>query len=125
MNHGFVAPASLAACALALSLPLAAQDRGAGASMHGPGSGMHAQDQNMHGMMMQSMREMNSVPMSGDQDRDFAMMMQHHHDGGIRMAEAQLQNGKDPALKELARKILEGQRKEKAELASWQQKHSR
>ena len=47
--------------------------------------------------------KMTSMPMSGDPDVDFAMMMRIHHQGAIDMANAELSNGKDPQLKKMAK----------------------
>ena len=43
-------------------------------------------------------------------------MMSQHHQTGIQMAEQVVRNGKDPKVKALARKIIEGQKEEKKEL---------
>ena len=45
------------------------------------------------------------MPMSGDPDVDFAMMMRIHHQGAIDMANAELSNGKDPQMKKMAKAI--------------------
>lgn len=70
-----------------------------------------AQDKMMKDMMM--------AP-SGDADKDFAMMMIAHHQGAIDMAEIELKYGKDPALKEMAQKIIDAQKKEIEEFKLWQ-----
>ncbi|MDR0184231.1 DUF305 domain-containing protein [Lysobacter arvi] len=57
------------------------------------------------------------MPMSGDVDKDFAAMMSMHHQQGIRMADVQLKHGKDAALKALAQRIKDEQKKEIGELA--------
>lgn len=43
--------------------------------------------------------------MTGDVDKDFAAMMVRHHQMGIRLADHEIANGKDPQLKALAKKI--------------------
>lgn len=73
--------------------------------------------------MMASMDSMQRMQMSGDTDRDFAMMMKQHHQGAIDMAEMQLANGKSPELKAMARKIIADQKKEIAEFDRWLAKH--
>jgi uncharacterized protein (DUF305 family) len=70
----------------------------------------------MHQSMVKGAKESMAMKPSGDIDRDFVTMMSHHHQTGIRMAEHELLNGKDPQVKELAQKILEGQTQEKKEL---------
>lgn len=60
---------------------------------------------------------------SGDTDKDFAMMMIPHHQGAIDMAEVELKFGKDPALKEMAQKIIDAQKKEIEEFKKWQSEH--
>ena len=60
---------------------------------------------------------------SRDTDKDFAMMMIPHHQGDIDMAEVELKFGKDPALKEMAQKIIDAQKKEIEEFKKWQSGH--
>jgi uncharacterized protein (DUF305 family) len=69
----------------------------------------------MKSMMREHGKMMNGMKLTGDADVDFAMMMRMHHLGGIKMAEHQLEHGKDSAMKEMARKIVESQKKEVAE----------
>lgn len=95
---------SVAACA-ACAAPAFGQDKSAG----------------LHEVMSKSMKEMQSMPMSGDVDRDFAMMMKHHHQSGIDMAQVQVREGKDPELKKQAQKIIDGQKQEMADLDRWMQ----
>jgi uncharacterized protein (DUF305 family) len=64
-----------------------------------------------------------SVKMTGNADRDFAMMMIPHHQGAIDMVRAELQHGDNPELKRMAQKIIDDQRKEIAELKAWLAKH--
>lgn len=73
----------------------------------------------MSGMM----KNMESMPMSGDADRDFAAMMRMHHQGALDMAQAELDGGKDPQLKAMAKKIISSQKKEIAEFDQWLGKH--
>jgi len=72
-------------------------------------------------MMSKNMQEMQSMKMTGDIDRDFAMMMKHHHQSGIEMARLQARNGKDPEMRQQAQKIMDSQKKEMAELDRWLQ----
>lgn len=65
---------------------------------------------------------MGAMPMSGNVDRDFAAMMKMHHEGAIRMSQDELQKGKDPQLREMAKKIIEAQKREIAQLDQWLEK---
>ncbi len=49
---------------------------------------------------------------TGNTDVDFAMMMRVHHQSAITMAEAELQNGKDPQMRAMAKDIIRAQKKE-------------
>jgi len=73
----------------------------------------------VHEKMMKNMM----MEPSGDTDKDFAMMMIPHHQGAIDMAEIELKFGKDPALKEMAQKIIDAQKKEIEEFEKWQSEH--
>jgi hypothetical protein len=73
-----------------------------------------AQEEMMHGMMSE---------LTGDPDKDFAMLMVPHHQGAIEMAKVELQYGKDPQLRVIAEKIIAAQEAEIAELKKWQQEH--
>ena len=77
----------------------------------------------MHKAMMGGMKEMESMPMTGDTDHDFAMMMKKHHQGAIDMAQKELQHGKDPKIKAMAKKIISSQRSEIKAFDQWLAKH--
>lgn len=72
------------------------------------GSGSHQMMQSM----TKGMDQMKNMPMTGDVDKDFAMMMRVHHQQAVEMSQVELKNGKDPKMKAMARKIIEAQRKE-------------
>jgi uncharacterized protein (DUF305 family) len=55
---------------------------------------------------------MESAPMTGDPDHDFAAMMIPHHQGAVDMAKAELLYGKDPVLQRLAQEIIVTQEQE-------------
>ena len=69
--------------------------------------------------MMTSMDSMQKMQMSGDTDKDFAMMMKMHHQQGVEMAQMELAHGKSPAMKAMARQIIAAQKKEIAQFEQW------
>jgi uncharacterized protein (DUF305 family) len=107
---------SLFAVALAFSLavPLVFT-----ASARGDHDATHAFTE-VHKNMMQSMEGMK---LTGDADKDFAMMMIPHHQGAIAMAEIELKYGKDPGLRKMAEEMIAAQKKEIEELKKWQTEH--
>ena len=75
---------------------------------------------------MGSMDEkMKAMPMSGDVDYDFAMMMRIHHQGALEMAKSELDNGKNPEMRTMAKKIIAAQKKEIAQFDKWIAKHKK
>ena len=66
-----------------------------------------------------------AIPYSGDADKDFVAGMIPHHQGAIDLAKVELQYGKDPQLRKLARDIIAAQEKEIAFMKSWQAKHAK
>ena len=62
-------------------------------------------------------------PLSGNTDQDFARMMIAHHKGAVAMAEAELQYGKDPFLRQLSQNIITSQNAEIKQIEAWQAKH--
>jgi len=83
---------------------------------------------NAEAPMMASMdkmsKDMAAVPMTGDVDQNFGAMMIPHHQGAIDMARYELANGKDPAMRRMARNVITAQEKEIATLKAWQAKRS-
>jgi uncharacterized protein (DUF305 family) len=73
----------------------------------------------MHEQMMGGMQKMQSMQISGDTDKDFAMMMRMHHQQAVDMAKAEIEHGKSAELKAMARKIIADQQKEIAQLEKW------
>ena len=95
-----------------------------------PSQGMPASMpmQSMQGMpgnhdMKQSMAKgmgtMQNMPMSGDVDKDFAMLMKAHHQQAIDMAQMEIEGGKSPEMKAIATQIIKAQKKEIAQFDRW------
>lgn len=72
----------------------------------------------MHSMDS-GMQEMKNMSMTGNVDKDFAMMMKMHHQQAIDMAKIQMAEGKSPEMKAMAKKIMAAQKKEIAEFDKW------
>ena len=70
------------------------------------------QGMDMKPMMTDMQDKMMAMKSSGNVDVDFAMMMRVHHQSAITMAEAELQNGKDPQMRAMAKDIIRAQKKE-------------
>ena len=77
----------------------------------------------MQNTMMSGMEKMKQMKMTGDTDKDFAMMMKMHHQQALEMAKPEIDHGKSPELKAMARKIVKDQTKEIAQLDAWMKKH--
>lgn len=105
--------ATAAALIVAAATPVLAQKQMPGG--HSQGSGSDAMMQSMMG----GMKDMQSMQMSGDTDKDFAQMMRMHYKHGVEMAETEVKDGKDPKMKQMARKIIDSQRKEIKEFDDW------
>ena len=66
----------------------------------------------MKSMMSDMNEKMTAMKPTGNVDVDFAMMMRVHHQSAVTMAEAELQNGKDPQMRAMAKDIIRAQKKE-------------
>ena len=53
----------------------------------------------------QMTNDINQIPLTGNAERDFAVLLKGHHQGAVNIAQAELKNGKDDALKEMAQNI--------------------
>lgn len=110
-----------------LSLPAQAQTTSTSGATPGPMSDMHKGDMHkgasgatdMKSSMMLGMEEMQKMPMTGDTDKDFAMMMKIHHQQAVHMAELQLKTGKSPEMKTMSKQIIAAQKKEIAQFDKW------
>jgi uncharacterized protein (DUF305 family) len=69
------------------------------------------------------MHQAMNQPYSGDADRDFVTHMIAHHEGAVAMAQAVLQYGQDPQIKQLAQDIVSAQQKEIEMMKDWLTKH--
>ena len=69
--------------------------------------------------MMAGMDGMQKMPMTGDTDQDFAMMMKMHHEQALNMAKMELDHGKSPEMKAMAKQIIATQRKEIDKFDHW------
>jgi uncharacterized protein (DUF305 family) len=67
--------------------------------------------------------DMAAAPMTGDADHDFVAMMLPHHEGAVAMAKVELQYGKSPEMRRMARDIVASQDKEITEMKLWLAKH--
>ncbi len=83
--------------------------------MHKGAAGSH----DMKASMMMGMDGMQKMTMSGDTDKDFAMMMKMHHQQALNMAEMELARGKSPEMKTMAKQIIAAQKKEIAQFDRW------
>lgn len=86
------------------------------------GSAASAGSQALHHSMMSSMQSMHEMKPTGDTDRDFATMMKMHHQHAVEMAKVELQHGKSPQLKAMARKMVKDQTREIGQLDAWLKK---
>ena len=121
-NHRALATIRFAAAAVVVgtmqSVALAQTPAQPGAVMPGlnGSSSMPAGKMDMKAMMKDMNDKMSSMPMTGRQDVDFAMMMRIHHQGAIDMAEVEIRSGKEPKMKKMAKEIVAAQKKEIAEI---------
>lgn len=63
--------------------------------------------------------EMMNLPMTGNADVDFMRNMIAHHRGAVAMAQAVLDHGKDPEVRQMAEKIISAQQAEMKEMQDW------
>ena len=71
----------------------------------------------LHNAMMSGMNM--PMKMSGNVDKDFAMMMAMHHQQAIKMADVQIRSGSNAKLKAMARKMKAAQQSEIKQLAPY------
>jgi uncharacterized protein (DUF305 family) len=113
---------ALTGCAL-LAAAVLANGQGMAMPDNTKPSAKSASTMDMGKSMSAMMKDMQGMTMTGDTDRDFATMMRMHHQGALDMAQAELDSGKDPQLKSMAKKIIASQQKEIKEFDQWLAKH--
>ncbi len=86
------------------------------------GGSMHGSDE-MGKTMKSCMDSMSQMKMTGDTDKDFAMMMKMHHEQAVKMAKVEMADGKSPEIKAMAAKMMKDQQKEIGQLDAWLKKH--
>ena len=69
--------------------------------------------------MKDMMDKMNNMQMTGNTDKDFAMMMKSHHEGAVKMAEDEISHGKQYEIKKMAQKMITDQNKEITDFKAW------
>ena len=113
-----------AICTLAATQVFAQSPAPAGdmTKMPMPAAKSMMQSNDMSKSMTKMQEKMSTMSMTGNQDMDFAMMMKMHHEGAIEMAQAELDHGKDPAMRAAAKKIIAAQKKEITEFDRWMSK---
>nr|WP_207366855.1 DUF305 domain-containing protein [Fibrella rubiginis]MBO0939331.1 DUF305 domain-containing protein [Fibrella rubiginis] len=107
MKTSLLSVASLSATLL-LSQPTIAQQSTSNAMMKSMQSGM---------------TQMMSMKLTGDPDRDFAMMLKMHHQSAVEMADMEVKQGKNAQVKALASKIKASNQKEIRELDQFMSSH--
>ncbi len=127
IKHFALSRLTLGALAMAMLLPAAhAQTKESTPAMQGgmaASSPIASGGTDMKAMMKDMSDKMSSMPMSGDADIDFAMMMRIHHQGAIDMANAELSSGKDAKMKKMAKAIIAAQKKEIAQFDAYLTRH--
>jgi uncharacterized protein (DUF305 family) len=99
-----------AACAgVLLTLAVAiAQDPRHGSFLH-----------SVHDSILRMNAGMDGASITGDPDRDFALMMTPQHQCAIDMAKAELNYGKDPVMRRLAQEIITNEQAQIEAMQLW------
>jgi len=84
-----------------------------------PTGGMMHGDLGLSEDQMGTSMDMGQLEDAREFDRTFIDMMIRHHQGAIRMAQAELKRGEDAELKDLARAIVAAQSREIEKMNSW------
>lgn len=79
-----------------------------------------------HDELSKGMDEMkaaiNGMQVTGNTDRDFAMIMISHHENAVKMCKDELSHGMNPQLKQMVQKGIDDQTKEINEFRNWMSK---
>lgn len=70
-------------------------------------------------------KHMEGMSMTGDVDHDFAANMRMHHQMAIKMSQAEVKNGKNPQIVQMAKDIITAQNKEIIVLDKWLAAHKK
>ena len=89
----------------------------------GPMGGSMRGSDDMGQAMRSGMESMSQMKMTGDTDKDFAMMMKMHHEQAVKMAKFEVAEGKSPEIKAMAAKMMKDQQREIGQLDAWLKKH--
>lgn len=90
------------------------------AEMKHEGGEQHSE---MHEIHEKTAKDMNSMTMTGNVDKNFVMIMKLHHEAAVEMAKNELSHGKNYDMKKMAQKIIEDQNKEIKEFNDWLSKN--
>ena len=82
-------------------------------------SKMKMGDGELEKSMSEMKTAMSGIKMTGNMDKDYAMMMTSHHESAVSMFKMELKNGMNAQLKQLAQKGISDQTKEINEFKSW------
>ena len=69
--------------------------------------------------------KMVGMSMTGDVDYDFAANMRMHHQKALDMSQAELKNGKNPQMLQMAKDIIAAQEKEITTIEQWMKAHKK
>ena len=73
----------------------------------------------MKNNLVSGMDSMQKMPVTGNTDKDFAMMMKMHHQQGVELAQLQLSKGNSPVMNTMAKNIISVKKKDIAQLDKW------
>jgi uncharacterized protein (DUF305 family) len=82
-------------------------------------SGMKHGEGELQKSMSDMESKMKNMQMTGDTDKDFAMMMVQHHQDGIATSKREVANGMSAKLKQMAQKGITDQNKDIKEFQNW------